>query len=393
MIAWIGFFLAIAALLIISTKNLALAMFAGAFILSIFTMNPNQLITEFWAATSDISTILLALTVGLIPIIGGTLKHTGQMDDLVNNLRIGKKALLAVSPALIGMMPMPGGALLSCPLVEKSGKNVPKNLKTGLNIWFRHVLYLIYPLAPALIVSTKIAELNLYQTIPYLIPFLTLSLLLGYIFFIRKAPGKIKYKQKFKPKKLVPPLTVILLAPLLDFSLKGILSPEELTTLIAVTISLTVALLIGNVKTRSLTKIVKESKPWNFALMIIGITVFLKVFVASGIPELILDVQIPAEILCVIVGFLLGFATGRIIIPAGIVIPMFLAKFGPISPITFAVTYFSIFLGYVITPVHPCVSLTAEFFKVKTKDLLKVMLPPTFIALIICGTIIAILGA
>ncbi|UCD26338.1 MAG: DUF401 family protein [Candidatus Bathyarchaeota archaeon] len=392
MIAWVGFFLAIAALLIISARNLALAMFVGAFVLGIFTIGSSQLAVELWGAISDISTILLALTVGLIPLIGGTLKHTGQMDDLVDNFRIGKKALLAVSPALIGMMPMPGGALLSGPLVEKSGEDVSQNVKAGLNIWFRHVLYLIYPLAPALIVSTRIAGLDVYQIVPYLVPLLFFSLLLGYIFFLRNVPGRIEYKKKLKLKKLVPPLTIIFLAPLLDFILKGILSPEELATLIGVTVSLILALLVGNVGTKGLLKITKDSKPWNFAMMIIGIVVFLNVFVASGIPELILDIEISAEILCVVVAFLLGFGTGRIVTPAGIVIPMFLTKFGPISSITFAITYFSIFLGYVMTPVHPCVSLTAEFFKVKTKDFLKVMLPPTLIALATSYVLIAIFG-
>jgi len=392
MIAWIGFFLTIAALLIISTRNFALAMFVGAFILGIFTMGPNQLAAEFLGAISDISTILLALTVGLIPLIGGTLKHSGQMDDLVDNLRVGKKPFLAVSPALIGMMPMPGGALLSCPLVEKSGKDVPRNVMAGLNVWFRHVLFLIYPLAPALIVSTKVAGLGVYQVVPCLVPFLFLSLLLGYVFFLRNVPGRIEYEKQFKLKKLVPPLTVIFLAPILDFSLKGILFPEELATLVGVTVSLILALIVGNVGTRSLLKIVKDAKPWNFAMMIMGIMIFLDVFAASRIPDLILEVNISAEILCVVVAFLLGFGTGRIVTPAGIVIPMFLTKFGSISSITFAITYFSMFLGYVMTPVHPCVSLTAEFFKVNTKDFLKVMLPPTLIALATSYAIIAVFG-
>jgi integral membrane protein (TIGR00529 family) len=392
MIAWIGFFLAIAALLIISTRNFALAMFVGAFILGIFTMGPSQLAAEFLGAISDISTILLALTVGLIPLISGTLKHSGQMDDLVDNLRVGKKPFLAVSPALIGMMPMPGGALLSCPLVEKSGKDVSRNVMAGLNVWFRHVLFLIYPLAPALIVSTKVAGLSVYQVIPYLVPFLFFSLLLGYAFFLRNVPGRIEYEKQFKLKKLVPPLTVIFLAPILDFSLKGILFPEELATLVGVTVSLILALIVGNVGTRSLLKIVKDAKPWDFAMMIMGIMVFLDVFADSRIPDLILEVNISAEILCVVVAFLLGFGTGRIVTPAGIVIPMFLTKFGSISSITFAITYFSMFLGYVMTPVHPCVSLTAEFFKVNTKDFLKVMLPPTLIALATSYAIIAVFG-
>ena len=392
MIAWVGFFLAITALLIISVRNLALAMLVGAFILGIFTMSSYQIVVEFWGAISDISTILLALTVGLIPLIGGTLKSSGKMGDLVDNIRIGKKAFLAVAPALIGMMPMPGGALLSGPLVEKGGTDVPQTVKAGLNVWFRHVLYLVYPLAPSLIVSSRVAGLDVYTIVPYLVPLLLFSLLLGYIFFLRNVPGKIDYEERFKLKKLVPPLTVIFLAPLLDFSLKGNLSPEELATLVGVTVSLIIALLVGKVGTKSILKITKDSKPWNFAIMIIGIMVFLNVFAASGIPELILDVEIPAEILCVVVAFLLGFGTGRIVTPAGIVIPMFLTKFGPISPIIFAITYFSIFLGYVMTPVHPCVSLTAEFFKVEIKDFLKVTLPPTLIALATSFALAAMFG-
>lgn len=380
MIAWFGFFLAIAALLVISRKNLAIAMFVGAFILGAFTLLPDEVATAFYRAFTDPSTILLALVVGLIPIIGGTLKASGQMDNLVNNMRIGKKAFLAVSPALVGMLPMPGGALLSGPLVEKGGKGVSKDKKAGLNVWFRHVLYLVYPLAPSLIVSAKVARLDIYRIIPYLALPLFFSLFLGYFFFLRDVPGKSHYEDKFSLKKLLPPLTVIFVAPVLDFSLKNFVSPEEVATLIGVTTSLVLAVIIGKVRARNLYRIAKDSKPWNFALMMVGIVAFLNVFTISGIPELIGGVEITPEILCVAIGFLLGFGTGRIITPAGIIIPIFLTKFGPISPIIFAITYFSIFLGYVLSPVHPCVSLSAEFFEVDIKDFFKVTAPPTLIA-------------
>ena len=151
-----GFFLALAVLLIVSRKNFAAAMFLGAFILAVFTIPFNEIARPFISAFTDPSTILLAIAVGLIPIIGGILKDTGQMDNLVKNMRIGKKAFLAVSPALLGMLPMPGGALLSAPMVEKAGEGVSKEKKCGLNVWFRHILFLIYPLTPALIVSSMI---------------------------------------------------------------------------------------------------------------------------------------------------------------------------------------------------------------------------------------------
>ena len=107
MTAWLGFLLAMVALLAISQKNLGVAMFVGAFILGIATA-PNSLPAILWSTITDPSTVLLALIVGLIPIIGGTLESSGQMDNLVSNMRIGKKAFLMLSPALVGMLPMPG---------------------------------------------------------------------------------------------------------------------------------------------------------------------------------------------------------------------------------------------------------------------------------------------
>ena len=52
-------------------------------------------------------------------------------------------------------------------------------------------------------------------------------------------------------------------------------------------------------------------------------------------------------------------------------------------PATFAIMYFSIFLGYVMSPVHPCVSVTIEYFKVTLKEFLKPLTLPAIIGLIV----------
>jgi len=385
LLVWTGFFLALFVLLIVSRKNFALGMFLGAFILAIFTIPFNEMASPFVSAFIDPSTILLAVAVGLIPIIGGILKDTGQMDDLVKNLRIGKKAFLAVSPALLGMLPMPGGALLSAPMVEKAGKVVSKEKKCGLNVWFRHIMFLIYPLSPALIISVKIAQLDLYQVLLYLVPFFFFSIFLGYFFFLHKITGEIDYEQKLSLKKLFLPLTVILIAPIFDFLIKALFAPSipEAATLIAITSSLILAVVVGRLGAGRFGKITWESKPWDFAFIIVGMTVFLNVFTASGIPTLIQNLQIPPVLLCVVIGFLLGFATGRIQTPALIIVPIFLTKGWILSAPVFAIMYFSIFLGYVLSPIHPCVSLSLQFFHVEIKDFLKVISPPTLIGFVV----------
>jgi len=378
---WIGFFLAVAALLVISKKNLGVAMFVSAFILGVFTI-PESLLLTVWSSLSDSSTILLAIIVGLIPLIGGTMNETGQMDKLISNMRIGKKPFLMLSPALVGLLPMPGGALLSAPIIEKAGRGISNEKKAGINVWFRHILYLVYPISANLIVSTAAARIDLYQPIPYLIIVLLFSLFLGYFFFLRGSSGKLEYEKEFSLKDLVLPLTVLLIAPLLDVLIKALLNPtvKEIGTLISVIVSLITAMIFGKTGLKKFYGIMIKSKPWSFAFMMMGIMVFLGVFKHSGILELFEDVPVTPEILFGI-AFTLGFVTGRVITPAGIVFPIYLTKFGSVSLPAFALIYFGIFLGYVLTPVHPCVSLTAESLKVEIKDYLKAVIPPVAIAL------------
>lgn len=380
---WLGFLLAMASLLIVSQKNLGLAMFLGALILGIF-MIPERLPLTILSCLSNPSTILLAIIVGLIPLIGGILNETGQIDKLIRNMRIGKKPFLMLSPALVGLLPMPGGALLSAPIVDKAGMGIPKEKKAGINVWFRHILYLVYPISANFIISTAAARIGLYQPIPQLLIVLLFSLFLGYFFFLRKDLGKIEYEQRFSLKDLLLPLAVLLVAPFLDIMIREFLNlpVKEIGTLIAVVTSLILATILGKTDLRRFREITVKAKPWSFAFMIIGILVFLEVFKDSGILELLEEVPMTPEILYGI-AVALGFMTGRMITPAGIVFPIYLTKFGAVSPSTFALIYFGIFLGYVLTPVHPCISLTTESLDVELKDYIRAVIPPVSIGLLV----------
>jgi len=380
LMGWIGFFLSMFILLVLSQKNLGIAMFAGAIVLGIF-FAPESLPSKIWESITDPRTIFLAGIVSLIPVIGGVLNETGQMDRLISNMRVGRKLFLMLSPALVGLLPMPGGALLSAPLIDKAGAEIPYEKKAGINIWFRHILYLVYPLSTDLIVSTMVAGIGLYQPIPFLSLFLLFSIFLGYFFFLGEKLEKMNYERKFSMRELLPPLAILFMAPILDLILEEtlILPTRETATFIAVSISLTFAILIGKLNLMQLYRIVIKAKPWNFAFMMMGIMVFLGVFKGLGVFDLFMNVLITPDMLFGI-AFLLGFVTGRIVTPAGIIFPIYLMKFGQISLPVFALMYFGIFLGYIITPVHPCVSLTLASFKVDLKNYLRIMIRPVCIA-------------
>jgi len=385
MLLWIGFTLAILLLLLVSRRDLALGMGIATLALALFTHSFGSFGAALWLTISDPSVLLLALIVGIIPLIGGVMEASGEMDRLVANLRIGIRPFLALGPGLLGMLPMPGGALLSAPLVERGAGHAPADIKAAANVWFRHVLLLVYPLGPALIASAKIADLEVYSVIPYLIPAFALSLVLGYVFLLRRVSGKLTQPGAFSLMGLLVPLVIILIAPILDLILKrSVALPfTEIGTVIGVLVSLGMGLAIGKVRLRQFGRIVRKGKPWKYMLIILAMFAFLNVFTTSGVPERIAAMSLPPIVLCIIIGPLLGLITGRIQAPMSIIVPIYVTTYGAMSAPALAVTYFAIFLGYVLTPIHPCISVSLAYFDTSLGAFVRRLAAPAIVALLI----------
>jgi hypothetical protein len=268
--------------------------------------------------------------------------------------------------------------LLSAPILEKGGEGVPNDLKVAINDWFRHLFVMIYPLSSALIASAKISDLSVYTAMLYLMPTFVFALFLGYIFFVRRVKGSIDYSSPFSFKNLGIPLAIILVAPFIDFFLKKVffLPTAEIATLAGVIAAFVFACLLSKVKV-NLWDIAKKMKAWNFTLIILAMFVFLHIFQSSNIAELIAAIPLPAVTLCVVAGFILGIATGRVLLPASIILPVYLTT-AAITPAIFALIYTSIFFGYVISPVHPCVAVSIEYFNVSLRKFFALLVIPTF---------------
>ncbi|UCG61028.1 MAG: DUF401 family protein [Candidatus Zixiibacteriota bacterium] len=360
---WAGFLVSLASILIISKKNLAVALISGALVLGLFTLPITTILNRVLFTFTDVSIILLALAVGVIPVIGGTMKDSGQIDNLVENLRMPKKHVLALSPALMGLLPIPGGALLSAPVLEKAGEGVPGDTLAAINNWFRHTLIMVYPLSAALIVSTQVAGLDIYRAILWLLPGFGIALFLGYVTYLRGIQGDLDYRSRFSIRSLLLPMMIILSAPILDFVLKRTLALGSLATLCGVSVALILSITFSR-KKLFLREIIMRMRPWNFAFIIVGMFLYLHIFQASDISEAIAALPLPPLVLAVTMGFLLGLLTGRVQLPASIILPVYMASAAVLDPPHFAVIYIAIFFGFVVSPVHPCLVVTGEYFKV-----------------------------
>jgi len=386
MLLWIGFSLAIGLLLLLSRRSLSLGMGVAAIALALFTHSFGSFGEALWVTLSDPSVLLLAVIVGIIPLIGGVMEASGEMDRLVANLRIGIRPFLALGPGILGLLPMPGGALLSAPLIERgAGDQASPEIKAAANVWFRHVLLLIYPLGPALIASARIADLDVYGAILYLLPAFALTLLLGYVFLLRRVRGAVIRRGPFSLVGLLVPLGMILIAPFLDLVLKHALqlSYSEIATVVGVAVSLGMAVAVGKIRWSQFATIARKARPWKYVLIILAMFAFLNVFTTSGVPERIGALALPPVVLCIVIGALLGLITGRIQAPMSIIVPIYVTTHGTMSAPVFAATYFAIFLGYILTPIHPCISVSLEYFKTSLASFLRRLAPPATAALII----------
>ncbi|MCK5126622.1 MAG: DUF401 family protein [candidate division Zixibacteria bacterium] len=364
---WAGFIVSLVTILIVSKRNLPLGLIGGAIILGVFTLPFSSVLNQISKTLSDPTVLIIAAAMGIIPLLGGVMKESGEIDLLINNVRLPKRTLLPFSASIMGLLPMPGGALLSAPIVDKAGgKGVDGELKGFINVWFRHLFILIYPLEPALIVATKMSNLDLYVAMLYLFPVVILAAILGYIFFLRKVNGRPNFIGRFSAIDLSIPLVIITIAPITDFLLKRLLGIGAVSTLIGVSTALLLAILLRR-RSFDMKKIVFKMRPWNFSLIIIGMFLYQHIFMQTNAGTAISQLPLPILTLSMCGGFLLGFFTGRVQLPASIVIPIYLASGDIITPGIFALLYSSVYFGYIMSPAHPCLVVTCEYFKMPVR--------------------------
>ncbi|MCK4448681.1 MAG: DUF401 family protein [Candidatus Marinimicrobia bacterium] len=383
-LVWISFLAALILMITIARKNLWLGLTTGALTLGLFNLPIIEVIRIFISTITDTSILLLAVSVGIIPLIGGALEISGLMNDLIKSIRIKSKTFLMLAPAFMGMLPMPGGALLSAPIISKVGKHVSNNDYTAINVWFRHVLILIYPLG-ALLACSKMANLNLYYEMLLLIPGFILLAMLGNIFLLKSVDSNHKLEGTSNLKKLLMPVLVIISAPVIHITLmssfKNIL--PEIPLLIGVAFSLFLVFYFGKLPIKNLKQLSIKMKPWKFFLIIIAMFIFLNMFEASKVSAAISVIVFSKTFLIVGIGVFLGFVTGRVQVPVSIILPIFYSKFGieSMTPVVFATMFFAVFMGYIVSPVHPCVSVSLEYFHTELKDFYKKLSVPTLIAI------------
>lgn len=378
--AWLSFIIIIGIVMALSKYELGIVLTLGAVGFAILA--GVDILQSLTNVLTDPSILSLIIIMTLIPILGGIMEESGLMIEMIQKMRISRKSSLMMIPALFGLLPVPGGALMSAPIVQQIDIEADANKKVSINVWFRHMLIMVYPLSSSLIIASILTDINLYILVLGLLPGLIVMWLIGYITLVRNVSpfpeqGERDLKRAFH--NLLP----ILIAPIIDFIGRTFfdIPVPELFLLVGLVFSIWLALRFGNMNFSNVKIISKKMKIWRFPLIIFSMFLFLEVFILSGAPEEIASVDLSVFLL-ILIGFFLGFATGRIQLPISILIPIYLVQFTGITMplLDFIFIYTSISLGYLITPIHPCVAYSTEYFETNFIKAVKILGKPILIS-------------
>jgi len=328
------------------------------------------------ALTEESSLILLSSTLAI-----AVLAELYRLSGSVRSLGMGLSAALkdprlgmGLVPAVVGLMPVAGGALLSAPLVEALGVSagLSGELMAYINVWFRHLLIYSYPLSQVLIV---LSQLSGYSVITIALATLPISLLMVLVGLpalarVRRAVVDLGVDPR-EGLKLSTPIAVALVALVALGPLLG-------NWAVPIGASVAVVVLIAIRRcSKDLPKALTSTRVLDIVLAVVAVIVLREVITGSWVSEDLQQVVASlggAGVALATLSAVVSIATGSIITGLFLTLPI-LTSLGASSMGDVLLVYTYSFLGYVASPTHLCLIYTVRYFNSELAKVYRYLLP------------------
>jgi len=361
------------------------------------------------AVTAPELWLLLAVTILIIE-IARFMTERSNADEIVNATRRwggrhGRAASLIALPAIIGLVPMPAGALFSAPFVEQAGgAERDPAWKSTVNYWFRHIWEYWWPVYPGVIITMALFEMEAWRFIAGQLPFTLAALGSGFFFLIRPHIRQIREEEAHGGKVgrraafLFLPLvlavsSVLVLPPLLART--GLLPDLQRRKLVSMLIGLCAALLTVFVDERRRRRAGENDvgpmfstlftpKSLGIQTTLAGVLVFKAMLTASGLlPEAGRDIVasgLPLAVAVAALPMLAGLVTGIALGFAGLAFPLVVglmsAEGSGLTPLaTLSLAFGFGYMGMMLSPVHLCLLVTREYFGASLPAIYRRLMP------------------
>jgi integral membrane protein (TIGR00529 family) len=373
--------------------NLGIVLNATAILLALIGVEWSRIPAVLYATSVDQLTLSIVLATFGIMLLSQLYKETrliNRMSESLSRIINNPKIVIGVLPAVLGLLPVAGGALMSAPLVDSEAEKLElkPERKAYLNLWFRHTIFPVYPISQFLIITAALTGMTVTSLVLRQIPVVMVMVLVGYVIGFWKLP-KSRCKDETVQRSdsrsnlkgflvaFSPILATIVVAVCLGLSGFG-LSKAGFDVLIAIVVGLLVLIMISKV---TFPIFLKPFKSWGIygitaaaygafllrnTMDAAGISSIFKTFVTGGNVDIV--------ILLVFIPMILAFMTGS---PSGGVAAAISILAGVIafSSKNTSLIYMSAYLGYTMAPTHLCLAFTVDYFKTTLGKVYKYVIP------------------
>ena len=379
--------------------NLGIVLTATALFLAFLSLDWAEIPATVYRTTDPSNfdgrlTISVVVATFAIMLLSQLYKETGMINRLsqsVGKIINNPKIVLSVLPAVIGFLPVSGGALMSAPLVDIEAEKLKlkPSRKAYINLWFRHTIFPVYPISQPLIVAAGLTGVAVPFIVVRQIPVVLVMVVVGFIIGFWKISSM---KNADTPKMgergksniadfafaFSPILATIIVAVVLGLAGLG-LSQQGFDVMIATFVGLIVLIAISKLSFNVFSRPFKSWGIYGIVLAAYGAFLLRNVMNAAGISAifspLVANGNIDVLLLLTVVPAALGLLTGS---PQGGValgVSILSGILAPFTAKTAALIYISAYLGYTIAPTHLCFTFTADYFKCTLTKVYKFVIP------------------
>jgi len=353
-----------------------------------FGLSPIQIGRNFLLALIDSMTLKLMGIIILVYILSGVLRKIESLKDLVDSLQQlikDYRLILAFIPALLGLIPMPAGAMFSAPMVKEIGDRVGLTSEedTFVNYWFRHIWEFVWPLTPGMILFAGLLKVKIRGVILIQFPLTIVAIIVGFIWEYETLKKEIRIINKrdilLNLKRLFLGVWTILLIIILVLWAK-----IDLLLSLAIVIFSLFFTNIHKLKLPIIKDIIKNDIDLSVVILIAGIMIFKRMLQVSGgidiIPEVFAKIGIHPFIVLFSIPFFIGMLTGISSAALGISLPVLLPIIvqGEANLYYAMISYTGSFVGVMLSPMHLCLVVTRDYFKADLSKIYKMLIFPLF---------------
>jgi len=353
------------------------------------------------------TTLALIAVQILLLVLSRTMQAGGQLERIVELARAFFRrpaVAMAALPALIGLLPMPGGALFSAPMVRSAAGKVEVSgaFLSAVNYWYRHIWEHWWPLYPGVILAMTLTDSAFPRFVAFQLPLGVFMACAGLLVFrgshsdlhatAPPAPPGTKRRLLVETSPIAAILVVWATATAcveaLDLSAVSDSTRMVLEKYLPLTLGLLVAmgwtLRLNRLGGRALLRSFASWSIYDLALLVLTVMIFQHVLESVNATPQIADelkqMHVPVEVVVATLPFVAGMVTGLAVGFVGTSFPIVLGLVaaipghGPLPPYV-ALAYAFGHLGQMISPIHLCYVVSNRYFEAPFAPVYRHILP------------------